>query len=67
MSWHGWLRVLVEGKAPKTEDAGWLRVCEGESWSECWDRLLRVKAKGTAIERVALPVGRHPERRRRPT
>ena len=44
----------------------WRRVCRAKGWDACWDMLLRVEPAAASCEKLILPDGEYPDRRRRP-
>jgi len=50
--WVGWVRK--EGKGNP-----WKAIVEGDTWEQCWDRLLGERP-GAHVEKIVLEKGRRP-------
>lgn len=56
--WTGWIRSVPGGK--------WQPVCHALTWQGCMDLLIRHRGETESVEKVVLPSGKHPDRRRKP-
>ncbi len=53
----GWVRVPPRGR--------WREVCRGSTQAECWRQCLIVEVVGSQVDRIVLPDGEHPNKRKR--